>query len=139
MCEGVHRNFPAGFKIVNDFRKETMVMKEKWWHSLVGYQIYPKSFQDSNSDGIGDLPGIIRRLEDLEQLGINMIWICPFYQSPMMDHGYDISDYTKIDPMFGTKEDLKQLISEAKKRGITVIMDLVINHTSSLHPCFRKL
>ncbi|HIX77669.1 MAG TPA: alpha-glucosidase [Candidatus Fusicatenibacter merdavium] len=113
-------------------------MKEKWWHSLVGYQIYPKSFQDSNSDGIGDLPGIIRRLEDLEQLGINMIWICPVYQSPMMDHGYDISDYTKIDPMFGTKEDLKQLISEAKKRGITVIMDLVINHTSSLHPWFQE-
>lgn len=113
-------------------------MREKWWHSLIGYQIYPKSFQDTNSDGIGDLPGIISRLDDLRQLGINMIWICPVYQSPMVDHGYDISDYTKIDPMFGTKEDLKSLINEAKKRGITVLMDLVINHTSSQHPWFQE-
>lgn len=113
-------------------------MKEKWWHSLVGYQIYPKSFQDSNSDGIGDLPGILRRLDDLEELGINMIWICPVYQSPMVDHGYDISDYTKIDPMFGSKEDLERLIREAGKRGITVLMDLVINHTSDQHPWFQE-
>lgn len=113
-------------------------MKEKWWHDLVGYQIYPKSFQDSNGDGIGDIPGIIRRLDYLRQLGISMIWVCPVYRSPMVDHGYDISDYTQVDPMFGTNADLKLLIDEARKRGITVIMDLVINHTSSRHPWFIK-
>lgn len=113
-------------------------MKEKWWHELIGYQIYPKSFQDSNGDGIGDIAGIISRLDYLRELGISMIWICPIYRSPMMDHGYDISDYTQVDPMFGTNEDLKRLIDEAKKRGITVIMDLVINHTSTQHPWFLK-
>lgn len=113
-------------------------MKEKWWHDLIGYQIYPKSFQDSNGDGIGDIPGIVGRLDYLRKLGISMLWVCPVYRSPMMDHGYDISDYTQVDPMFGTNEDLKLLIDEARKRGITVIMDLVINHTSSQHPWFLK-
>lgn len=113
-------------------------MKEKWWHDLIGYQIYPKSFQDSNGDGIGDIPGIISRLDYLMELGISMIWVCPVYRSPMVDHGYDISDYTQIDPMFGTNEDLQRLIDEARKRGITVIMDLVINHTSNEHPWFLK-
>ncbi len=113
-------------------------MKEKWWHELIGYQIYPKSFQDSNGDGIGDIPGIIRRLDYLEKLGINMVWVCPVYKSPMVDHGYDISDYTRVDSMFGTNEDLKRLVDEAKKRGITVILDLVINHTSSEHEWFQR-
>ena len=113
-------------------------MKEKWWHDLIGYQIYPKSFQDTNSDGIGDIPGIMQRLDYLSDLGISMVWICPIYRSPMMDNGYDISDYTQVDPVFGTNEDLKKLIDEAKKRGITIIMDLVINHTSSEHPWFRE-
>ena len=113
-------------------------MREKWWHRLVGYQIYPKSFQDSNSDGIGDIPGVIRRLDLLQELGVNMLWLCPVYKSPMMDHGYDISDYTKIDPMFGSREDLKRLIREANERGMTVLMDLVINHTSDQHPWFQE-
>ncbi len=113
-------------------------MKEKWWHDLIGYQIYPKSFQDSNADGIGDIPGIIKRLDYLSDLGVSMLWVCPVYRSPMMDNGYDISDYTQIDPMFGTNDDLKRLIDEAKKRGIVVIMDLVINHTSSEHPWFQE-
>lgn len=82
-------------------------MKEKWWHDLIGYQIYPKSFQDSNADGIGDIPGIIKRLDYLSDLGVSMLWVCPVYRSPMMDNGYDISDYTQIDPMFGTNDDLK--------------------------------
>ncbi len=115
-----------------------MGMKEKWWHDLIGYQIYPKSFQDTNSDGTGDIPGVIQRLDYLSDLGISMIWICPIYRSPMMDNGYDISDYTQIDSVFGTNEDLKKLIGEAKKRGITIIMDLVINHTSSAHPWFQE-
>lgn len=113
-------------------------MKEKWWHDLIGYQIYPKSFQDSNADGIGDIPGIIKRLDYLSDLGVSMLWVCPVYRSPMMDNGYVISDYTQIDPMFGTNDDLKRLIDEAKKRGIVVIMDLVINHTSSEHPWFQE-
>lgn len=113
-------------------------MQKKWWHNLVGYQVYPKSFQDSNQDGIGDIPGIIRRLDYLAELGINLLWVCPVYRSPMMDHGYDISDYTQVDPMFGTNRDLEELIRKAKERGITVIMDLVINHTSSEHPWFLE-
>lgn len=110
----------------------------KWWKNAVIYQIYPKSFQDSNSDGIGDIPGVIRRLDLLQELGVNMLWLCPVYKSPMMDHGYDISDYTKIDPMFGSREDLKRLIREANERGMTVLMDLVINHTSDQHPWFQE-
>lgn len=113
-------------------------MQKKWWHSLVGYQIYPKSFQDTNQDGIGDLPGVLQRLDYLKQLGVNLLWICPVYRSPMMDHGYDISDYYQIDPMFGNNEDIRCLVQEAKKRGITIIMDLVINHTSSEHPWFQE-
>lgn len=109
-----------------------------WWHKAIGYQIYPKSFQDSNNDGIGDLRGIINRLDYLENLGINLIWICPVYKSPMMDHGYDISDYETIDDCFGNNEDIKDLIKEAGKRGIKVLMDLVLNHTSDQHPWFQE-
>lgn len=113
-------------------------MEKKWWHGLIGYQIYPKSFQDSNGDGTGDIPGILSRLDYIEKMGISLLWICPVFQSPMVDNGYDISDYEKIDPMFGSREDLKRLVDEAKKRGITVILDLVINHTSDRHPWFQE-
>lgn len=113
-------------------------MLKNWWHNTIGYQIYPKSFQDTNGDGIGDLKGITAHLDDLADLGINVIWLCPINQSPMKDHGYDISDYEAIDPMFGTKDDLKELIQEAKKRGISILMDLVVNHTSSEHPWFQQ-
>lgn len=113
-------------------------MKKQWWNQIIGYQIYPRSFQDTNHDGVGDLPGITAHLDDLEDLGINTLWLCPVNQSPMLDSGYDVSDYDAVDPVFGSKEDLKLLIDEAGKRGIRVLMDLVVNHTSSEHPWFRK-
>lgn len=113
-------------------------MKKKWWHDAVCYQIYPKSFQDSNGDGYGDIRGIINRLDYLKDLGINVIWISPIFQSPMVDHGYDISDYYEIDPMFGTMEDMEELIAEADKRNIKILMDLVINHSSDQHEWFKK-
>jgi len=112
--------------------------KRDWWKSAVIYQIYPKSFQDSNGDGIGDIPGIISRLDYLEKLGIDGIWLSPVYASPQVDNGYDISDYRDIDPMFGTMEDMERLIREAKKRGISIVMDLVLNHSSDQHPWFRE-
>lgn len=111
---------------------------KKWWHETIGYQIYPKSFQDSNSDGIGDLNGITSRLDILEKLGINVIWISPINKSPMADNGYDISDYYTVDPSFGTNSDFEKLILEAHKRGIKILMDLVINHTSNQHEWFKK-
>ncbi len=113
-------------------------MKRKWWHSAIGYQVYPRSFQDTNHDGIGDIPGVTDHLDDLVRLGINVLWLCPVNRSPMMDSGYDISDYDKIDPSFGTMEDYERLIEEAGKRGIRVLMDMVVNHTSCEHPWFRK-
>ncbi len=113
-------------------------MVKKWWHNTIGYQIYPKSFQDTNGDGIGDLKGITAHLDDLADLGINVIWLCPINRSPMKDHGYDISDYEEIDPMFGCKDDLRELIQEAGQRGIKILMDLVVNHTSTEHPWFQK-
>lgn len=113
-------------------------MQKKWWKEAVVYQIYPKSFQDSNGDGVGDIKGITSRLDYLQNLGINVIWVCPVYQSPMDDGGYDISDYYKVDPMFGSNEDLDELLVEANKRGIKVIMDLVVNHTSDEHEWFQK-
>lgn len=113
-------------------------MNMKWWQNAVMYQIYPKSFQDSNGDGIGDLKGIIRRLDYLEKLGIDAVWLSPVNASPMRDNGYDISDYYTIDPSFGSNEDMYQLIDEAKKRGIRIIMDLVVNHCSNQHKWFQK-
>lgn len=107
-----------------------------WWKKAVIYQIYPKSFQDSNGDGIGDLPGIISRLDYLQKLGIDAIWLSPIYKSPGIDNGYDIADYETIDPQYGTMADMKKLILEAKKRNIRIIMDLVVNHTSDQHPWF---
>lgn len=113
-------------------------MTKKWWHDKVAYQIYPKSFYDSNGDGIGDIPGIISKLDYLRDLGVDIIWLSPCYQSPLADQGYDISDYYNIDPRFGTMEDMEQLIAEAKKRNMYILMDLVVNHCSDEHEWFRK-
>ncbi len=117
-----------------------MLNKSKWgwWQSAVFYQIYPKSFQDTTGSGIGDLRGIISRLDYLQELGIDGIWLSPVCQSPQVDNGYDISDYCAIDPMFGTMEDMDELIREAGKRNITIILDLVLNHSSDRHFWFRE-
>ncbi|MBP3426857.1 MAG: alpha-glucosidase [Clostridia bacterium] len=112
--------------------------KRGWFKSAVLYQIYPKSFQDTNGDGVGDLKGVISRLDYLQKLGIDGIWLSPVFASPQKDNGYDISDYCAIDPMFGPMEDMEALIAEAKKCGISIIMDLVLNHSSDQHPWFRE-
>lgn len=111
---------------------------KKWWHDKVAYQIYPKSFYDTNGDGIGDLKGIINKLDYLKELGIDIIWLSPIYCSPMVDQGYDISDYYNIDPSFATMDDMETLLKETKKRNMYVIMDLVVNHCSDKHEWFRK-
>ncbi|WP_409304621.1 glycoside hydrolase family 13 protein [Peribacillus sp. SCS-155] len=111
-------------------------MKKKWWKEAVSYQIYPRSFMDSNGDGIGDLKGIISKLDYLQDLGVDVLWICPFYKSPNADNGYDISDYQEIMEEFGTMEDFDLLLKEIHARGMKVILDLVINHTSDEHPWF---
>lgn len=113
-------------------------MIKKWWHDKVAYQIYPKSFYDSNGDGIGDIPGIISKLDYLKDLGVDILWLSPCYQSPLADQGYDISDYYNIDPRFGTMADMERLIAEAKKRNMYILMDLVVNHCSDEHEWFRK-
>ncbi|MDE6055101.1 MAG: hypothetical protein K2G55_15395 [Lachnospiraceae bacterium] len=113
-------------------------MKKKWWQESIVYQIYPKSFQDTNGDGIGDIQGIIRHLDYLNNLGINMIWLCPINVSPMKDTGYDIADYYKVDPSLGTNEDLEELVRCADGYGIKIIMDLVVNHCSDQHRWFKK-
>ena len=111
---------------------------EKWWKKAVVYQIYPKSFQDSNGDGFGDLQGIIKRLDYLETLGINAIWLSPVFKSPQADNGYDISDYRDIDPTFGSLDDMEELINEAKKHNIRIMMDLVLTHSSNEHRWFKE-
>lgn len=116
----------------------TNFQEKDWWKRAVIYQIYPKSFQDSNGDGIGDLPGIVRRLDYLAELGVDALWLSPVFASPQVDNGYDISDYEAIDPMFGNMEDMRTLIREAKARGIGIILDLVLNHTSDQHRWFWK-
>lgn len=113
-------------------------MIKKWWHDKVAYQIYPKSFLDTNGDGIGDLRGIISKLDYLKKLGIDIIWLSPIYKSPFVDQGYDISDYYAIAEEFGTMEEFDELLSEAKKRDMYIIMDLVINHCSDQHEWFQK-
>lgn len=113
-------------------------MKKKWWHDKVAYQIYPKSFLDSNGDGIGDLRGIISKLDYLKDLGVDIIWLSPIYKSPFVDQGYDISDYYSIAEEFGTMEEFDELLEEAKKRNMYIIMDLVINHCSDKHEWFQK-
>ena len=113
-------------------------MEKDWWKGKVAYQIYPKSFKDSNGDGVGDLKGITEKLDYLQKLGIDILWLSPIYKSPFIDQGYDISDYYAIEPIFGTMEDMEELIAEGKKRGISIIMDLVVNHCSSHHEWFQK-
>ena len=113
-------------------------MKKQWWHNKVAYQIYPKSFCDSNGDGIGDLQGIISKLDYLKELGADILWLSPIYLSPLADQGYDIADYYSIDPRFGTMDDMDELIAEAKKRDMYIVMDLVVNHCSDEHEWFKK-
>ena len=109
-----------------------------WWQHGVIYQIYPRSFQDSNGDGVGDLPGLISRLDYLAWLGVDIIWLSPVYTSPMADFGYDVSDYTGIDPLFGSLQDFDDLILKAHTLGLKVVMDFVPNHTSERHTWFME-
>lgn len=113
-------------------------MGKQWWKESVIYQIYPRSFKDSNGDGIGDLRGIIEKLDYLEFLGIDAIWLCPIFASPNVDNGYDISNYMEIMEEFGTMNDFDELLEEAHRRGIKIILDLVMNHTSDEHPWFQE-
>lgn len=113
-------------------------MGHAWWQEKIAYQIYPKSFCDSNGDGIGDLPGICSKLDYLKDLGVDLLWVSPVYPSPMVDQGYDIADYRAIAPCFGTMGDLERLIRELKERDMHLIMDLVVNHCSSQHPWFQE-
>lgn len=113
-------------------------MQRKWWHEKIAYQVYPKSFYDTDGDGIGDLKGVIEKLDYLKELGVDIVWISPVYPSPFVDEGYDISDYYGIDPIFGTMNDMDHLLEEARKRGIGIVMDLVVNHTSDEHEWFKK-
>ena len=109
-----------------------------WWRSAVVYQVYPRSFADANGDGIGDLAGVLSRLDHLERLGVDVVWVSPIYRSPHRDNGYDISDYRAVDPAFGTLEELDRLVEELHRRGIKLVMDLVVNHTSDAHPWFAE-
>ena len=113
-------------------------MLKKWWHDKVVYQIYPQSFKDSNGDGIGDIKGIIEKLDYLKELGVDIIWITPFFTSPMVDNGYDVADFCDINPLFGTMEDMDKLIEETKKRDMFIMIDFVANHTSSEHRWFKE-
>ena len=112
-------------------------MSTEWWKDAIVYQIYPRSFQDTNGDGIGDLNGITMHLDYIRDLGADTVWLCPVYASPGDDNGYDISDYYAINPEFGTMEDFDRLLAAAHERGIRIIMDLVVNHTSDEHAWFR--
>jgi len=118
------------------FMSKESYMQHKWWMESVGYQIYPKSFFDANSDGIGDLQGIIRQLDYLEGLGVNLLWICPFYDSPMDDNGYDVRNFFDVSKEFGTMDDVHELIQKAHGKGIKIVLDFVLNHTSDEHPWF---
>ena len=116
---------------------------DDWWRHGVVYSIYPRSFQDSNGDGVGDLPGVLQRLEHLNDgtpasLGVDAIWLCPFYPSPMADFGYDIADHRDVDPLFGTLADFDALLESCHRRGIRVVIDFVPNHTSDQHPWFLE-
>ena len=110
----------------------------KCWQDAVVYQIYPKSFCDTDGDGVGDLRGIISRLDYLCSLGVNVLWLSPIYPSPGFDNGYDVSDYDGIDPVYGTMADFDELLAQAHARGLKIIMDLVVNHTSDQNPCFKE-
>jgi oligo-1,6-glucosidase len=112
--------------------------RRRWWKESSIYQIYPSSFKDSNGDGIGDIPGIIEKLDYLHHLGVDVVWVSPVYKSPGKDMGYDISDYRAIDPKYGTMQDLEALVEGLHKRGMKLVMDLVVNHTSDQHEWFRE-
>src|SRR5215211_8385823 len=109
-----------------------------WWKSAVVYQVYPRSFADSDGDGVGDLGGILAHLDHLDLLGVDVVWLSPVYTSPMADNGYDISDYEDVDPLFGSLEQLDELIARLHERGMKLLMDLVVNHTSSAHAWFQE-
>src|SRR5580698_10891685 len=128
------------FSVISCARQSATPLQpnQNGWKNSVIYEIYPRSFQDSNGDGIGDLNGITSRLDYLQALGIDAIWLTPIYPSPQVDFGYDISDYDNIDPQYGTLADFDGLVAEAKKRDIGIIMDLVLNHTSDKHPWFKE-
>src|SRR5215204_6440669 len=113
-------------------------MEPKWWQTAVIYQVYPRSFQDSNGDGVGDLCGLIQRLPHLVQLGVSAVWLSPIFRSPMADFGYDISDYRDIDPIFGSIADLDALVERAHALGLRVLLDFVPSHTSNEHPWFAE-
>jgi alpha-glucosidase len=112
--------------------------KAEWWRSAVIYQVYPRSFADANGDGIGDLPGVVRELDHIAELGADAIWLSPFFPSPQADAGYDVSDYRNVDPLFGTLADFDELLEKAHKANIKIIVDLVPNHTSAAHPWFKS-
>ncbi len=116
----------------------TQSTEKDWWKNAVIYELYPRSFQDSNGDGIGDLNGITQRLDYLKELGVDAIWLTPIYPSPQVDFGYDISDYENIDPQYGTLADFDHLVAEANKRHIRILMDMVMNHTSDKHKWFLE-
>lgn len=109
-----------------------------WWQNGVIYQIYPKSFQDTTGTGTGDLRGVTSRLDYLQKLGVDAIWLTPFYVSPQVDNGYDVANYTAIDPAYGTLDDFDELVAQAKARGIRIVLDMVLNHTSTEHAWFRE-
>lgn len=112
--------------------------RSPWWQTTSIYQVYPRSYQDSDADGIGDLPGIIDRLDYIRDLGVETVWVSPFFASPQMDFGYDVTDYEDVAPEYGTLEDAQRLIDEAHARGLRVMFDLVLNHTSDQHPWFQR-
>ena len=128
----------SGMGLLGQAKSGSFQNDPNWWKNAVLYEIYPRSFQDSNGDGIGDLNGITSRLDYLQALGIDAIWLSPIYPSPQIDFGYDISDYTAIDPKYGTMADFDRLVTEARKRNIGIMMDLVLNHTSDKHPWFKE-
>ena len=124
--------------IIPDAIRTNGATPNPWWSNAVVYQIYPRSFQDTNGDGFGDLKGITSRLDYLADLGVDVLWLSPVYKSPQDDNGYDISDYQDIDPLFGTPDDMDELLAEAHKRGLKIVMDLVVNHCSDEHEWFKK-
>jgi alpha-glucosidase len=130
------QSVPANQKVGT--KTATAARERDWWKNAVIYEVYPRSFQDTNGDGIGDLNGITQRLDYLKDLGVDAIWLTPVYSSPHVDFGYDISDYKNIDPQYGTLADFDRLVAEANKRHIRVIMDMVMNHTSDQHQWFLE-
>ena len=133
---GASCGFVAPRAVAQTQAKSVDAEGHQWWQHAVFYEIYPRSFADSNNDGVGDLKGITSKLDYLKELGINAIWITPCFPSPQVDFGYDVSDYEAIDPMYGTMEDFDKLVAEGKKRDIRVILDFVVNHTSDQHKWF---